>query len=81
MGKTHIKGKLKLKIKGFRKKNEHEVKQTKNKTEKRERKRERETLYILFVVCVRHSLMETCSEYGVFHYCYTDSQYHVGFVD
>lgn len=79
MGKTHIKGKLKLKIKGFRKKNEHEVKQTKNKTEKR--KRERETLYILFVVCIRHSLMETCSEYGVFHYCYTDSQYHVGFVD
>ena len=77
MGKHILKENIK--VKGFKKKNEHKVKQTNNKTEQRER--ERETLHILFVVCIRHSLTDTCSVYNVFHYFFTDNQYHVSFVD
>lgn len=77
MGKHILKENIKIKVKGFKKKkNEHKVKQTKNKTEERER----ETLHILFVVCIRHSLTDTCV-YDVFHYFFTDNQYHVSFVD
>ena len=46
MGKHILKENIK--VKGFKKKNEHKVKQTKNKTEQRERERERLYTYCLW---------------------------------
>ena len=67
-----------IKVKGFKKK---EWTQSETNKKQNRRERERETLHVLFVVCIRHSLTDTCSVYDGFHYFFTDNQYHVGFVD